>query len=481
MIKAKLILWAIKAIMWITALGIGIWYLSSSLGGASITYTSMDSFMNAIGAGNDIADASGCFMCGYIAELFGVIGRATEMFWDAMVGGIWILMAIGFGIFLIFHTAKHIWTAAQSTANLDGKEKKIEFKSWFDTVWRQGARIMFVGAMIGALGMGGQTALRTVARITITPVLFVGTELSMAATSITDATQCNAIQMAFSDAPADDVLNPIMAPFMCVMGTLNSVVLAGAAGGFALMNYAWMGLGGGVFTWVAGMALIIMFLIIGFRLFFRVLSVVFKLIFLIIFMPLLLAAAAFEQTWKTAGGLVKNAINKILVPSAVQIVGITLEIIIIYATVSYAADEFFPGPADGYSAILPPMLTTAPANPDAQTLSVINVFSECERVSLTDGQVDADKFKECFDARRADVERIYPGAFDFMDDGWDFLMLMFGLFVLYYYAVEPKVKKLFNADGKEQFDFGGWLKEMGQKAWKFPTELFEKITKAIGK
>lgn len=481
MIKAKLILLAIKVAMWIIALGVGIWYVSSSLGGAAITYTSMDGFMNAIGAGNDIAAASGCFMCGYIAELFGTLGRATEMFWDAILGGLWILMAIGFGIFIIFHTAKHIMDAAATTAALDDKEKSIEFESWFDKIWRQGARVMFVGALIGALGMGGTTALRTVARVTITPVLFVGTELSMAAAGVIDATQCNAMEQIFADSPSDDILNPVLAPFMCVMGTLNSVMLAGAAGGFALMNYAWLGMGGGVFTWVAGLALVIMFLVVGFNLFFRVLSIVFKLIFLIIFLPLLLAAAAFEQTWSAAGNLFKNAINKILLPSAIGIVGVTLEVIIMYATISYAADEYFPGPADGYSAILPPMLTGAPQNPDARTLSVMNVFSECERVSIVDGTVDADTFKECFVQRKAAVERKYPGAFDFMDNGWEFLMLMFGLFVLYFYVVEPRVKKLFSVPDGEMFDFGGWLKEMGKKAWKFPTEMFGKVSKAVGK
>lgn len=47
--KAKLILLAVKIVMWATALGIGIWYLSSSLSGASLTYTSVDNFLNAAG------------------------------------------------------------------------------------------------------------------------------------------------------------------------------------------------------------------------------------------------------------------------------------------------------------------------------------------------------------------------------------------------------------------------------------------------
>lgn len=476
--KAKLIMLAIRLVMGAIALGVGIWYLSSSIGGASLTYTSMDAFMTSIGASDDIASASGCFMCGYISELFAVIGRATEMFWTAVVDFLWILLALGFGLFLFIEAIKHIYAAAQKTATLDEAEKKIEFQSWFDKIWRQGARIMFVGVFIGALGMGGTTALKTVANITITPVMFVGAELSMAATGTSDATQCRALEKVATD--SDDILNPVMAPFMCVMGNLNSVMLAGAAGGFALMNYAWLGMGGGLFTWLAGLALVIMFLIIGFDLFFQVLSVVFKLVFLIIFLPFLLAAAAFEKTWKMASGLTDNAIN-MLVKSAIQIVAITLKVLIIYATVSYAADEFFPGPADGYSAILPPMMGVAPENPDAQTLSVMRVFSDCERVATADGKMDADRFKDCFTARRAEVERHYPGAFDFMSDGWDFLMLMIGLFLLYYYAVAPRVDKILAAPGKEEFDFGAWTKDLGKKIWSAPTQIASAISKAYDK
>ena len=477
--KAKLIMLGIRIIMGAIALGIGIWYLSSSINGDAITYTSMDGFMKAIGVTNgDIATANGCFMCGYVSELFGVISRATEMFWTAMVDNIWILMALGFGLYLFIHTAKYLFNTSKKNAAFDEKENNLSFKEWFDPIWRQAARVMIVGAMMGALGLGGTTALRTVANITITPVLFVGAELSMAATGVSDAASCGALDTVNTD---DNLLNPILQPFMCVIGNINSVMLAGAAGGFSLMNYAWLGMGGGVFTWLAGLGLVIMFLIIGFNLFFQFLSVIFKLVFLIIFLPLILAATAFEKTWKLAENVLKNAVNKILVKSAVQIIGITLKAIIIYATVSFVADEFFPGPNDNYSAILPPMLGQTVENPDAQTLSVINVFSECEKVALIDGKMDADKFKPCFTAKRAEVERKYPGAFDFMADGWDFLLMMLGLFLVYFYVVSPKIDEILGKDSPEEFDFGGWLKDLGKKVWGFPRQIFGAVSKAFGK
>ena len=475
--KAKLILILVRFLVGAIALGLGIWYLSSSIGGNSLTYTSMDNFLTAIGAGDNIANANGCFMCKYIGEMFGVLGRATELFWDAIVGHLWLLMAIGFGIFLFVYTGQYIFDAAKKTAALDTSEKKIEFQAWFDKVWRQGVRILIAGAFLGVFGMGGTTALKYVTKITITPVMFVGAELGMAASGVSDATQCGALDTTME---SDDILNPVLQPFMCSIGNLNATMLAGAAGGFSMMNYAWLGMGGGAITWIAGLGLVIMFLIIGFDLFFQVLSVVFKLIFIIIFMPLFIAAAAFEPVWKVASNLLTKAIG-MLATAAVNIISISLKIIVIYATVSFAADAHFPGPDDGFSVVMPPLLGQKIENPDAKVLSVMNTFSECERVALVDGEMDADKFKNCFTAHRAMVERRYPGAFDFLHDGWGFLMTMIGLFTLYYWVVSPEIDKIFKPASSSDFDFGGNIKQLGKNIWNLPVQITEKVTSALGK
>lgn len=459
------------------AIGVGIWYLSSSLGETSITYTSMDNFLGTIGAGDDIASASGCFLCGYMADLFSTIGHATEMFWNASIKIIWLLLILGFGTYIFISAINHILAAAKTTANLDGGTKKLEFKTWFDKIWRQGLRVMIVGVLIGAIGMGGTTALKTVTNITVRPVMFLGAELSMAATGTVSGTQCDVIKS--ESEKADDVLSPVMGPFMCVLGNMNTVILAGAASGFSLMNFAWLGLGGGMFTWLAGLAIVIMFLIIGFNLFFEVLSIVFKLIFAVVFLPFLLAAAAFEKTWKTASNITSNAINNILLKSAIQCIAITLKVLILFATVSYAADQYFPGPVDGYSAIMPPLLSTSAENPDAKTMSVMNVFSECERVATAGGEMDQDAFLECFETKRTAVESKYPGAFDFMENGWDFLMLMIGLFLLYYYAVSPRIDKIIKAPGTDEFDFGGWVKRLGKNIWASPYNFASDVIKRL--
>ena len=479
MLKAKLVLFLVKAVMWGAAIGIGIWYLSSSLGGASLTYTSVDKFLNAAGVENgDISTANGCFMCRYVHDLFSVLGVATDKFWNAMLDSLWVLIVVGFGIFLIIHATKHIYEAAKTTTKLSTTEKKLEFKSWFDQVWKRAIRIMIVGTMIGALGLGGTGALKTITNITVKPVMWLGSELSMAATGVTSAAQCNALSQTSQD--PEDILNPVLRPFMCVVGNINSVMLAGAAGGFALMNYSWLGLGGGLFTWLAGFGLVLMFLFIGFDLFFQILSVIFKLVFIIIFLPLLLASYAFEGAWSVASGLVNKSVD-MLVSSAVRIVAITLKVLIVYATVSYSADTFFPSPNDGYSAILPPLMGQKVKNPDAQTLSVMNVFSTCEQVALAGNEMNKEAFVNCFNARKAEVERKYPNAFDFLSNGWDFLVLMAAIFFLYYYAISPKVDKLLGKDGKEVFDYGQWMKDIGTQVWKFPASITEKITSKLGK
>ena len=468
----------LKAAMLIVALGIGIWYLSSSLGGASLSYTSVDSFLTQIGVQNgEIGTANGCFLCGYVQELFAVLGRATEMFWNGIVHNLWILMAIGFGIFIIVHTITFLRENATSkdVKDLTDKEPKLDFMKWFDKVWKTGLRVLMAAAFIGAINWGGTNVLRATTNIIVTPVMYIGSTLSMAATGVISDAKCEIPEPATKD---EDILNPVLKPFMCVMGNLNTVMLAGAGGGFALMNYSWMGLGGGVFTWVAGLTLVILFLVIGFDLIFQILNVLFKLIFIIIFMPLLIAASAFEKVWGLAKDLMNTSIQT-LINSAISVLKISIKITIIYAIVYFAADSFYPGPEDGFTTILPPLMghiQNQPANDKA--MSVINVFSNCEKVSLIDGEMDKDKFKQCFETQKAVVESRYPGAFDFMEDGWDFLLFMIGIFFIYFWVVSPKVDDLLtDKDSKDtlKFDYGDWLKDFGKTAYNAPGKIYKKI------
>lgn len=472
--KGKIIILAVKIIMGAIALGLGIWYLSSAIGGAALTYSSMDNFLTAIGAENgDIASVNGCFMCRYITDLFSVIGDATELFWNAILDGLLVLIALGFGIYITYTGVAHVWDATKKTAGSKVEDKKIEFKPWFEKISKQGVRVFIVAALLGGAALGGPETLKALTHLVITPVLYLGGLLGMAASGVTDAATC-----AMGAVDAGEMMSPVLGPFMCVIGNVNSVVLAGAAGGFSLMNYAWLGMGGGAFTWIAGLSLVIMFLVVGFDLFFQILSVVFKLIFLIIFLPLFIAAFAFEGAWKLASGLFDKGIN-MLINAAIKIVVIALKVVIIYATISYAADSYFPGPVDGYSVMLPPMLGQSPENPDVETLSVMNVFSECERVSLVDGKMDKDKFTSCFSAQRAMVERQYPGAFDFLDDGWDFLVMMAALFALYFLVLRDKVEGILASVGKEDFDFGGQIKQLGKNIWSVPKQIANAVGKAM--
>lgn len=461
--KLILIQLLIKIVFAGVALGVGIWYLSSSIGGAALTYSSMENFFNAISTQEgDVASVNGCFLCKYLGDLFQVLDSATKLFWNAIVSNLWIVMAVGFGFYLFVHTIKYIYTNAQKTATLDAKEKNLGFKEWFEPILSLAMRILFVGGIIGLISLASDEALTIVAKVLISPVLFFGSQLAMAASGIIDVASCGAL-----DFTSTNVMSAVLQPFMCIIGNINTIMLAGAAGGFALMNYAWLGMGGGLFTWISGLGLVIAFLIIGFNLFFEILSVVFKLIFIIIFLPFLLAAMAYEKTWTLADKLMNNSI-KTLVNSAVKVIVITLKTTILLATVSFAADEFFPGPADGYSAILPPMLATQTENKDSQTLSVANVFSTCEKVALADGEMDKDKFVNCFNARKAEVERTYPDAFDFMRNGWNFMLFMIGLFILYFWIIKPKVDGLLASEGKESFDFGKWTKDFGKTVWSAP-------------
>ena len=59
--------------------------------------------------------------------------------------------------------------------------------------------------------------------------------------------------------------------------------------------------------------------------------------------------------------------------------------------------------------------------------------------------------------------------------------MMLGLFFLYLLVIRPKVDKLLAGDGKESFDFGGWVKDVGRVAWNAPLNVVKKVTEAFGK
>lgn len=475
------------------ALGLGIWYLSSNIGGDALTYTSLDNFMNAIGANGDISNLGHLFLGGYLVELLNMLGQASEMFWTGIVNNLWILMAAGFAIYMFLSAIKYIWDAAKKNASYSISANDLDFKKWFDPVWKLGVRILIAGTAIGVLSIGGVDALKTVSEILISPILYIGSVLSMTVTGVNSAADCNAIMGATQLSGAMAALS---GSFMCVLGNLYSIMLAGAAGGFALMNYAWLGLGGGMMTWIAGLLLVIAFLIIGFDLFFQIFSVLFKVVFVIIFLPILIAAAAYEQVWKIASSLFRKALG-IVVSAAVAIISISLKIILLFSIIYYAADSLFPGPAgDNYTSILPPLFETQVTHQTTpQAKSVMNAFAKCEAESKdADGNVDADLFKPCFMQQRAEIERVYPGAFDFLADGWSFMLLMFGLFFGYYYVLSPKIDKLLpygkikiplahteetDLSSGEQFDIGKWTYDLGAKTWRFPRKLWDGTIKTL--
>ena len=492
MTKLKLISMILKVLGIIVALGLGIWYLSSSIGGSAITYTSVENFLNAIGARNDISNVGTLFLGSYVIELLNMLGQATSFFWKGIVNNLWILMCAGFAIYMFISAIKYVWEKAKANSTYSNKANDIDFKTWFDPVWKLGLRVMIAVAAIGALSADSTQSLNLISKILISPILYIGSELSMFATNINSATDCGAIMGATQ---LEGAMAPVGGAFMCVMGNLYTVMLAGAAGGFALMNYAWLGMGGGMLTWIAGLGLVIMFLIIGFNLFFQIFSILFQVVFVVIFLPILIGAFAYETVWKVASGLFRKALE-IVLKATLSIISITLKIVLLFSIVYYSADMLFPWPVDGYTSILPPLFETRViTNTTPMTDSVIAVFSECEQVSLdADGLVDADKYKTCFEVKSEEVNLRYPGAFDFLHDGWTFILIMAGLFLIYYYILSPKIDKLIpaskiklpvfheeNTDMStgQQFDIGKWTYDLGQKLWRAPKKLFDGTVKRL--
>lgn len=450
--KAAIIKAVIQIVLWAAALGIGVWYLYQSIPGASMSmqYTSVPRFLESIGACKDgvcdIASANGCFLCPYVHSLFMIIGRATETLWGAIINHTWILLVIGLVVFMIWQAYQVIKKANEENAKLDTGKRELGFMEWFNAVKGQLIRVLIVGALLGAAGFGGTRIMRATSETIIYPVMSIGTSLSMAATGMAGNATCemNAVN---NENPMDRVSNS----FVCVIGNLNSVVLLGANSGFAMMNFAWMDMGGGVLTWIAGLAIVLLFLYIGFNVMFKVMNVVFNLVFVIVFLPLLIAAFAFDK-WKIADGVSTGAVD-MLAKTAVKVVGITIEVMIVSALVNYS------------------FKSTMSSDPIAEQ----RIVEKCERMAANDkGEIVKESYKSCFVAERA----ANPDAFRYLDKGWDFLIMMLFIFTIYFALVDKKLQKIINTSDEGDdvyFKFGTNLKAFGTTVWNSVNQWLKKI------
>jgi hypothetical protein len=334
----------------------------------------------------------------------------------------------------------------EENAALDAGDRKLDFSKWFEAVRKQFVRVLIAGALIGAAGFGGSKVLRQTANVIIYPVMSIGTSISLAATGMGTESLCGA-----EDGAAEGAAGPmsfVSDSFMCVIGNLNAAVLYGASSGFALMGFAWQGLGGGFLSWLGGLVVVLIFLYAGADILFKVLNVVFSLVFLIIFLPLLLAAHAFENL-NIAKGVSKGAID-ILAKTTVRVIGITIEVMILSGMISYAQKE------------------TLSSDPAAEYA----IIEKCERVAaLPGGGIDKISYRSCFVSERA----ANPTAFRYLYHGWDFLRMMLFMFLVYHVLMKERLGKIINTSDDAYFKFGDNLKSFGQTVWKFPSQLLKKI------
>ena len=437
-----------QIIPWAIALIAGFVYLADAVGKSALPYLSMPRLLESIGAGvdgkYDITSIKGCFLCPYVRQLFKIIGNATEGLWDIIIDHTWILLAIGLVIFMFWEAYKIIMDANKENAELSEKERKLDFPTWFKKVKGQLIRVLIVGILIGGLGMGGKSVMQLTTDVIVYPVMKIGTIISMAATETIGYAKC--------EEKVDDAgpMSSISNAFMCVIGNLNTVVLRGAATGFAMMDGAWIGLGGGFFGWISGLLIIFMFLYIGFNIIFKVLNVVFNLVLIIIFMPVFFAAYAFEATWNMAKNVFDNVIAK-LTKTAGMVIGITIEVLIMTSLVTASMESF-------------------QLDPEIN----IEIAKKCEDMAFSaEGELDKDLYKKCFLEERDKN----PEAFAYLDRSFELLVMMFFNFIIYLLLLHPKLQQYIDTSDKEAyFRFGDFTKGLIKGTWNGANRLIKGIT-----
>ncbi len=495
----KLILLIIKVVLWIIALGIGFFYMYSTLDGASIPYTSLTDFLTATGAcsNGENCDISGtaCFLCPYIENLLYLISNASVGLYGIILNHTWILLVFGFALYILFETYKTIKTKIEEATKLDEAEQKLDFKTYFEPIKKQGVRLLIVGALLGAFTINKTSAMSTMSKIVIEPVLSIGNYVAMKITNIPPEycpTPQNEEEIPIPKFMKDNNLvinqdaniltSSLMNPFLCSIGNVNTILLAGASGGFTLMNLGWWD--GSIFVWIAGFSMIFLFMVIGFNLIFDFMNIVLSLSFLIIFMPLIIASYAFKiplfsNVGPTSVGILINA--------AANTILIALKVAILYVIILFPADKYFPGPLDGYTAVFPPEIAgfslseTASNNLDKTTQTerpqIAEVLQKCSEVSKqSDGKMNKDTFKNCYQ----EAKTHYPDAFTWLDNSIDFFLMMIGVLVIYWTLIRKKIDEILG-NKKSIFNFGDTVYDAGKKTGKSIGTVVKIFVKKVAK
>jgi hypothetical protein len=449
----KLLLpYIIKIVVW-TLLIIGVVaYYFSSLSGAQLNFSSLTSFLQSTGACTgdtcDISGANGCLLCGQITELINAIGITSGTLFSAIASHLWILLVLGFAIYMIVSAFQTMKESLDNAIGKDGEisdkqnDIKFDYTGWWNKLWKLGLRVAIVGMILGAISSNTIGIARTLNEITIKPIMQLGAGISMKLANVPDQ-MCD-MTMSENEKTTiaeNNIITPdTIKPMMCVSGLINTVSIAGASGGFVMMNLAWMQ--GEYVLWFLGLLLVIFFAFYGLKLFFELMNVVFQVIFYIIYTPVIIASFAFNGVWpimkNISSGVIKN-----LTQLAINMIAITLKIVIFYSIIQFAADKYYPGPVDGYNSIFPPEIlqnqTAASASTSDTKPQIANVMMKCEIASKENGVINEEKFKSCWKSE----EKKNPAAFEFLKHPLDFILMLLFLMLFYFYAVESRLTKQF--------------------------------------
>ncbi|MDR0448903.1 MAG: hypothetical protein LBG89_00370 [Rickettsiales bacterium] len=322
-IAARLLPLLMKPLVWLFAIGGALYYYSNALALRPLGNISMD-FSNEI-----------CLFCPYIRELVEAVAGAAGATYGAFVRHIWILLILGFGIFMVLSAWKLLKESADKTAELGTDEIKFEIRPWIDGLWKQAVRIAVVGVFLGAVGTLGDAAPRLVSDLTIRPILSMGAYISVKVAQLPENSCPNDV-IPGEDRGPHQITSGAMRPLMCMSGILNTITLMGVAKGFETMDKG--GAENNTLLWFLGLATAAVFALYGIRIFFELMNIVFTILFFIMFLPVVIASFAFHETWGIAKNVVDNMLNNVAA-LAVGMIQIALKLSIFYAIMTFAMDK----------------------------------------------------------------------------------------------------------------------------------------------
>ncbi|MDR1009155.1 MAG: hypothetical protein LBL52_02785 [Rickettsiales bacterium] len=326
-------------------------------------------------------DFSICPACGVLDKMFDMINTVAMEIYIMIHDIAWILLTMGFALWLLRRVYDDI---------VGGKGSMDDFAK---SVFKKILIIFVIGAGIGFMDEKEiRTTANSIIEHTAVPILQAGTSIG---SSIIDSPICDKLAFPASEATEDGVISKeLKEQVLCVASSINIIFFGGLSAARYLFKFSFNPLNShAMLDGLGGMIAALLLGAIFFGLYIWVplmfVDIIFTLAILLAFVPLMIGGFAYEDTKKFSMTGIEA-----LFGIAWRIIVYCIFLEILYQSLLYVGDAYYPGPVDGFTYMFPDFLN------HSTNVAASDAWARC----YNDNIGNAGGLKTCLAAARLEFD-----------------------------------------------------------------------------